>query len=211
MGNQFSWIDVINLAAAIASIMVAVVAIGIAVYFYVKGRDSEARASAVLTQIQTQVAALDRLAGKMLDRLTKAVTEPRPEQEALLMIVSTLNKIPESLAAGVRSPGDSVATAQEVVANAIGAHHYAAMANTALQLLVIGVDEGNDVYTRLESLIETSYQDVLYLDKVLSMIDGKLLESNRLKHLYDDTVQNWRPSVKSALDSYKVRHPVAVG
>lgn len=206
MNVQYPLPDVINLAAALASIVLAVVAIGLAVYFYVKGRDSEGRASSVLSQMQTQVGALDKLSGKMLDRLTRAAIEPRPEQEAILAIISALRQIPESLANGPRGPVTQGVPQGECIAALVAAYYYSSMANFLLQSLITAVDEGTGIYKNFEGLIEASCRDFRYLEDLLSDAGQSTLEGNRLRDLYEETIRNWRPWVRSAFESYKTRH-----
>ena len=211
MNYQYALLDVINAAAALASIALAVVAIGLAVYFYVKGRVSEGRATSVLSQIQTQVAALDKLSGKMLDRLTRTAIELRPEQEAILTIISTIRQIPESFANGSRSPVAQSVPQGEWIAALVAAYYYSSMANFLLQGMITSIDEGTGIYKNFEGLIETSYRDFRYLEELLTDAGQSTLEINRLRHLYEETIRNWRPWVRSALESYKTRHANSAG
>jgi hypothetical protein len=203
---QYPLLDVINLAAALASIVLAVVAIGLAVYFYIKGRVSEGRASSVLSQIQTQVGTLDKLSGKMLDRLTRAAIEPRPEQEAILTIISALRQVPESLANGPRGPVAQNVPQGEWIAALVSGYYYSSMANFLLQGMITAVDDGTGIYKNLEWLIEASYRDFRYLEDLIGEAGQSTLEGNRLRPLYEETIRNWRPWVRSAFESYKTRH-----
>jgi hypothetical protein len=208
---QYPLLDVINVAAALASIVLAVVAIGLAVYFYIKGRVSEGRASSVLSQIQTQVGTLDKLSGKMLDRLARTAIEPRPEQEAILTIISALRQIPESLANGPRAAVAQGAPQSEWIAALVAAYYYSSMANFLIQSMITTVDEGSGIYRNFEGLIETSYRDFRYLEDLLIDAGQSTLEGNRLRHLYEETIRNWRPWVRSAFESYKTRHANSAG
>ena len=206
MNNQYPLLDILNVAAALASIVLAVVAIGLAVYFYVKGRDSESRASSVLSQMQSQVGTLDKLSGKMLDRLTKASIDARPEQEAILAIISTLRQIPESLANGPRGPIAQSVPQGEWIAALVAAYYYSSMANFLLQGMITAVDEDTGIYKNFEGLVEASYRDFRYLEDLLADMGQVTLEANRLRPLYEETIRNWRPWVRSAFESYKTRH-----
>jgi hypothetical protein len=206
---QYPLLDVINVAAALASIVLAVVAIGLAVYFYVKGRDSESRASSVLSQMQTQVGTLDKLSSKMLDRLTRASIETRPEQEAILTIISALRQMPESLANGPRGPVAQSVSPGEWIAALVAAYYYSSMANFLLQGMITAVEEGTGIYKNFEGLIEASYRDFRYLEDLLGDTGQSTLEANRLRSLYEETIRNWRPWVRSAFESYKTRHASA--
>jgi hypothetical protein len=206
VNNQYPLPDVINVAAALASIVLAVVAIGLAVYFYVRGRDSEGRASSVLSQIQTQIGTLDKLSGKMLDRLTRVSVEPRPEQEAILTIISALRQLPEGLANGPRGPVPQNVPQGEWIAALVSGYYYSSMANFLLQGMITAVDDGTGIYKNLEWLIEASYRDFRYLEDLLGEAGQSTLEGNRLRPLYEETIRNWRPWVRSAFESYKTRH-----
>jgi hypothetical protein len=206
VNNQYPLLDIINLAAALASIVLAVVAVGVAVSFYVRGRVSEGRASSVLSQMQTQVGTLDKLSGKMLDRLTRVSIESRPEQEAILTIISALRQIPESLANGPRGSVAQGVSPSEWIAALVSGYYYSSMANFLLQGMITAVDDGTGIYKNLEWLIEASYRDFRYLEDLIGEAGQSTLEGNRLRPLYEETIRNWRPWVRSAFESYKTRH-----
>jgi predicted PurR-regulated permease PerM len=211
VNNQYPLLDVVNVAAALASIVLAVVAIGLAVYFYVKGRVSEGQASSVLSQIQNQIGTLDKLSGKMLDRLTRASIESRPEQEAILTIISALRQIPESLANGPRGSVAQGVSPSEWIAALIAAYYYSSMVNFLLQSMITTVEEGTGIYKNFEGLVEASYRDFRYLEDLLSDAGQSTLEGNRLRPVYEETIRNWRPWVRSAFESYKTRHANSAG
>jgi len=207
---QLTLLDGINLAAAMASIVLAVVALSLSLYLYVKGRDNEVRASSALSKIESQVGALEKLSGKMLDRLTKAVTDRSPEHEALEVVASAFKQLPDTLLAiGLQQPIRQTAPPEELISELIsamiGAYHYSGMSNVLLQFLILGFVEDKEDYKQTELFIEQSYQDVIYLERLLHSTDRALLEKNRLKNLYDAAFAGQRPFVKSALESYKKR------
>jgi hypothetical protein len=147
----------------------------------------------------------------MLDRLTRASIEPRPEQEAILTIISALRQIPESLANGPRGPVGQSVPQSEWIAALVAAYYYSSMVNFLLQGMITTVDEGTGIYKNFEGLVETSYRDFRYLEDLLADAGQSTLEGNRLRHLYEETIRNWRPWVRSAFDSYKTRHASSDG
>jgi len=64
--------EAFNIAASIASIILAVVAIWQAVHFYTQGKNTESRVETALSSIRAQVETLQSINGRTLDRLTKA-------------------------------------------------------------------------------------------------------------------------------------------
>jgi hypothetical protein len=71
-------IALIGLLASVASLILAVIAIWLSLYFYSKSKDTETEVRVVLGQIKQQTESLERLSARQLMRLTRAVTEPRP-------------------------------------------------------------------------------------------------------------------------------------
>jgi hypothetical protein len=72
--------------------------------------------------------------------------------------------------------------------------------------MITAVDDSTGIYQNLEWLIEASYRDFRYLEGLLGEAGQSTLEGNRLRPLYEETIRNWRPWVRSAFESYKTRH-----
>ena len=88
--------EIVGLVAGVVSVILAIVAIWQAMYFYSKGKDTESRAEAALVGIKAQVETLQAVNAKITERLTRFVTTPRNEaaQTAELFAI-TLRSLPE--------------------------------------------------------------------------------------------------------------------
>ena len=95
-----------SIVSSIVSIILAIVAIGLAVYFFVVGRNTETRVGSSLTKIETQAEMLQRLTGRQLDRLTKFVTEDkRPADDSRLTeFLALVMQVAKPLTEGVSLP-----------------------------------------------------------------------------------------------------------
>ena len=73
--------QIINVTAAIVSIILGILAIVLSLWFYRQTKDTEKEVSRSLSKIETQAEMLQKITGKQLDRLTKFVTAPRREKD----------------------------------------------------------------------------------------------------------------------------------
>lgn len=72
--------DAFNLAASIASIILAILAVAQATYYFAQTKSSEERVAVALADIKSATQSLEKLSGRYLDRLTKHVTENNSRQ-----------------------------------------------------------------------------------------------------------------------------------
>lgn len=89
--------EAINLASSIASIILAVIAIGMSVYFYTQSKNTETKVESSLESIKAQTDTLQKLTGKWMDRLTKYVTDSNPYDQTFIHIISALKELPTIL------------------------------------------------------------------------------------------------------------------
>lgn len=69
--------EAIGIIAGAVSVILAIVAIWQAMYFYTKGKDTESSVTSSLMGIKAQVETLQSVNTKITDRLTKFVTTPK--------------------------------------------------------------------------------------------------------------------------------------
>jgi hypothetical protein len=82
--------SILSFIASIVSLILSIVAIFLSAYFYTQAKNTEKAVSEALIEIKTQTGNLDKLTGKLLDRLTRFVTSPQPmdaTQEKLLEMI----------------------------------------------------------------------------------------------------------------------------
>lgn len=72
-------------------------AIWLSLQFFIKGKESEKQIALTLEGIKMQTDALQKLTGRWMDRLTRYATEPRPADEGLKLLLSTMADLPTAL------------------------------------------------------------------------------------------------------------------
>ena len=98
--------EIASIVGSIVSVIVGLVAISLAVYFYTQSKDTEGNVSTALASIQAQTEALQKLTGRWMDRLTRYATEARPSEEALVQLARAVVDMPANIASQLRSPED---------------------------------------------------------------------------------------------------------
>jgi len=69
-------LEIFSIAASIASIILAIVAIGLAVFFYRDSKSAESNVATSLEGIKTQSEILKEISARWMDRLMEYVTRP---------------------------------------------------------------------------------------------------------------------------------------
>jgi hypothetical protein len=131
-----------NLSLSIASLLtggaLSVLSIALSAYFYTQAKNTESRVQVSLGEIRQQTDSLNKLAGRMLDRLTRAVTEIRPahEERQLLVLVEAMRTMvhmsPQQQHVQAVEPDQQVPPVQVLAA----AYLHAAIANACIQSLL---------------------------------------------------------------------------
>ncbi len=195
------------ISASVASVIVAVVAIFLAAYFYTQSKNTELNAGRALTKIETQTEALQKLTARWMDRLTKYVTEPKPVDENLSLLVSALKEMPTNIASQFQAPGED-ATVQVLRAQLATAYmstyYYTAVLNVAVQAYLPPLDElqPDDMY---KWLVDQTHTDFSSLDVILGASDQSLLKTDSRYALYESASSYWKPSVKDSTMAYGTR------
>jgi hypothetical protein len=85
-----------SIIASFVSVIISVLAIWQAIYFYTQGKNTERNVQVALEAIKTQTDALQTLNARTLDRLTKYVTTPRDEStQTAQLFAATMRDIPD--------------------------------------------------------------------------------------------------------------------
>lgn len=200
-GTLIDWGMTIGVASLICTIILSVLAIGLSVYFYVQGRATETRITTALAEIRQQTTALDKLSGRLLDRLARAVTESaKPEHEERRMLL---------LFQAVRQFNSPTSTPREwspeergwVINIVAAAHFYAGVANVLLQHHVpasIG-----DVEEDVRRLVDMSCADFALSHSWL-VAPGVTIPEGNSAGLFS-WAQQWRPYVRDTLGVFAAR------
>lgn len=204
--------EVINLAAATASLILAVLAIGLAVYFYTQSKNTEATVSGLLEGIRAQTDALQKIVGKQMGQLIRGVTEqPGGDISVVYEMISAIKEIPINVTTLLQAPSSSAQSAQqsaqqwrqESLKAYICTYYYSALTNMGNQYYLppLAQLQDNDFFKRI---VDASHADFITLDIWFSSIDQHELQESPLYHLYREAV-NWKPFVKDTTAVYRER------
>ena len=206
-------VELWSIASSIASVVLAVLAIALSVYFFVIGRRTETSVSTSLSKIETQAEMLQKITGKQLDRLTRFVTEerPRPEDPQFQRMVEVFIQLAQPLSGSIaqthqRQPDAQVA--QELISCYIGLYYYAAVTNYWAQQFLPGAadyDDANEYHKLARKVVDQSASDFNAMAAILTQLYRGILAQNPLVHILEEAKGLWRDSVRSAADVFLAR------
>jgi len=193
-----------NLAASIASIILAVVAIAQATYYFVKTKASEERVAVALADIKSATLALEKLSGRYLDRLTRHVTENSARQsDDIYQLATLVAEIPRTRTEQLAKPTENSLTAeqvQEFVSLYILLHHYCALTNICAQLVlptVSEIDGNNQQQSQICAFVDMSYADFMFFETLLSGISSAVISESPHRMIYEETRSHRRKAVRN--------------
>ena len=189
--------DIINLATAIASIILAIIAFVQAIYFYTQTKNTESRVDAALSSIKTQVETLQTINGRTLDRLTKYVTTHREDgtSQVAQVLSTTLKELPAiflQLKVPAQNSTDTVMR-KEIVSGYICLWYYTANANINASFslpLVHEFDESNSYHAYIKDSIDRSYADFRYMSNIIENLSTEEINGSFYLNLHDDVKQS---------------------
>ncbi|SRR5258708_5147882 len=205
-----------SLVSFIVQTILAIVAVGLSLWFYDKAKTSEKSVEVALSAIQAQTGTLERITGRQLDRLTKAVTtmapggrlQPLPPE--LSDALAAVKHLPAALETKTTQLQETAARADacaaELRTTMIAAHYYAAVANRAWQNWVPAEPSSDDGATQM---VNVTAGDFWYTDQLLAGLNPELLTNNRLHHMYEWAQQIWKPYVMNTAQVYAHRQAEA--
>jgi len=129
-------LDWFSLVSSIASLILAVISIWLAVHFYSKSKEAEKAAAQLLTKLETQTGLINRVTTRMLDKYVTYSTSPKEPDESLLIMAQIVQS---SLSQGlpnnnqVSQEDNSEAVVQHLTTLYIVVMYYAAISNAFLQ------------------------------------------------------------------------------
>jgi len=189
-----SVVEAFNLAAAIASIVLAVVAIGLSIFFWMKGKDTETRVATALEGIRSQTDALQKLTGRWMDRFTRYATEPKPADRDADRPDSARPRNPcparwGSASAAVSGCGSAHRPSDRL-------RNYSVLLRRRREPLGPGLraDEPTDV---VKNVLQWTYTDYMFIDRALNGADQQRVEQSPLYNLYQHAL-NARGRVMTA-------------
>ncbi|MBY0225627.1 MAG: hypothetical protein K2Q28_07470 [Hyphomicrobium sp.] len=205
-----SQLEIFGVISSALSITLSVIAIWLSLHFYERSKESEKQLSNSLAKIDAQTEALQKVNAKWMDRLTKYVTTDTPAQPDpyFAQVVAVLTELPNAITTRMAKPDVNDAQSQlvdELLSSYIAIYHYAALTNFWAQFYLPSAaeyDAENSFHGLTKRVVDSSFQDFNHIAKLLQQADQKRLNRNPLVHLLDDTLTEWRDSVRSSSDVY---------
>lgn len=211
--TQASALEIWSIVSSIVSVILAVFAIALSIYFFVAGKRTEIKLASSLTKIETQAEMLQKLAGKQLDRLTKYVTEDRPGSidESIPQLITVLSQLPQTLIAQIQyssATADREQLVSELITCYIAIYFYTAQTNYWSQFYLPALadfEEAQPFHTLVKRIVDLSASDFQFIAAVLAKCDANRLNQSTVSHLLSETQTFWKDQVKSSTDVYVAR------
>ena len=207
--------DTVNLVAAAMTFVLGPLSIWLSLHFYSKAKDAEKETATALEAIKAQTGALERLTGKWMDRLTRYVTGPKPADESLTLLITTLAQMPTNLLSQFHTLGqggprpDTEALLAELTSCYIVIYYYVGISNVLGQSLLPDdpgeFDADDEGYALAQRVIDGSANDFAYMANLLQQVEPERLAASPYKHLLDEGVDVWRPQVRTTKQALRAR------
>ncbi len=206
-------VEIWSIVSSIVSVILAVFAIGISIWFFIVGRNTDKNVSNNLTEIKTQAEMLQKISGKQLDRLTKYVTEPRDTatNEILNEMIKVMAQLPSTLSSTFQqtnSTSDVSSLRSELISCYIALYFYTAQTNFWSRINLPNAsdfDKENHFDITCKKIVDMSTDDFDTMAKSLAKLDSPELSTNPLNHLLEETKTKWRDLVLNSSQVYEQR------
>ncbi|MBM9547798.1 hypothetical protein JWG40_12265 [Leptospira sp. 201903074] len=203
--------EIINLAAAISSIILALLSITISIWFFILSKKTEKETSISLSKIETQADSLQKLNSKWMDKLTNYVTTDRPNPVdthfSKLIEIITTRQITLSNTISNDLPRDYNSLDNDQISNLvscyIGLLFYSGQTNYWSQGYMPKIEEfieSDPFHNSIKKIIDTSYSDYFFILNILNQIDQSYIDGNALQGLYRESIDTIQPSIKNVAD-----------
>ena len=200
-----------SIIASIVSTILAVFAIGLAVFFYTQSKNTETHVKTALEGIRTQTDTLQKLTGRWMDRLTKFVTSPRNlESVEQRRLIETLKDLPRDIASQLPTPSSTTAQNQlllEIVTAYCALYYYTAISNYWAQWALPALEDfdANPLSQFIKDVVDNSYKDFNYIAATIGRIEPTLLTTSPLKHLFDKVETEYKQFIVDSTTAYARR------
>jgi len=202
--------NTVSLIASATSIILALLAIILSVWFFVLSKKTEKESSSSLTKIETQADSLQKLTGKWMDRLTKYVTTDRPSP--LEPAINTMfSQLPQAIIQFITqtqipsNKGDLSFTIEQYHITAISLYFYSAQTNYWCQRYLPHAkdfDENNDSHKLIRRIIDTSYADFHLIHNHLLNANQNDLSRSKVYNIYLETKDSLAQYIRSVADIF---------
>lgn len=194
-------IGTIGIIAGIVSIILAIIAIWQAMYFYSKGKDTESRVETSLVGIKSQVDTLQAVNAKITERLTRFVTTPRNDAaQSFELLAVTLRTLPE-IALKFLPPTQSAnepALRHEITLAYVAIWYYTATTNVwASFCLPPPEDFDPERHALIKRIVDQSAIDFRYMNQLVGQLNQQEIQSQQFQyaHLYTEVTRFLQPLI----------------
>lgn len=194
-----------SIAASLATIVLAILAIVLSIWFFVLAKKTETQTSSSLTKIETQADSLQKLTGRWMDRFTKYATSDRPSivDESFPQLLAIISQLPQTITATITQVSTRDAPEDTIYTLYIALYFYTAHTNYWAQSYfpkASEFDESNNFHQLVRRIIDMSHADFMVIAGILAKFDQTKLNQNTIVHLLNETKDFWRHNVKSTSD-----------
>lgn len=188
--------ETIGVISGVVSVILAIIAIWQAMYFYTKGKDTERNVGLSLMGIKTQVDTLQSVNTKITDRLTKFVTTPRNESaQTSDLLAAALRSVPDIVLKLLppAQPTNEVALRAELFLTYIAIWHSKAETNIWAAMSLprpADFDASNSWHTLCKNIVDRSAIDFKYMSGILNQIPPADIQASSYAHLYHEVVDS---------------------
>ncbi len=207
--TELTIVDWTSFAADAIAIVLGILAVGLAMYFYIAGRRTEKEVSNSLVKIETQAEMLNRVTMRQLDKLTEYATRPRggSEVENFAKYFDTLKGLAEG---GIKVTDGSQEqnAANEANMLRIALRFYVAQTNYWSQAFLPSAGENdptNDFEQYTKRIVDLSHADFGVVTSWMGSPTQGEIDTTGLRHLYVETNTRLVPEVRSVSDIYEQR------
>ena len=198
-------LNLTNSISSVVSIVLALLAIGLSVYFFVQSRNVQENVRTALAEITTQAGVLQKISFKQLDRLTRFVTE-RPDQQQdqqqLNRFLDATETISNVFQENLNHHQEGI---QKLVAETItcyiSIYYYSALTNYWAQGYLPPLDqfdEQNKSHVLARRAVDSSARDFSILAEILNKVTSEQLQASPMVNLLNEAQQTWRPFVRTS-------------
>lgn len=192
-------LSIVGLVAGVVSVIIAIVAIFQACFFYSRGKETEGRVESALEGIKSQVTTLKDVNSRITDRLARYATTPRNDSaQTAELFATTLQSLPE-IALKLAPPSqvsNDPALRTEITLSYVGLWYYAASANLwASFCLPRPEDFDADRHALVKRIVDTSAADFEKMSGLVAQLDQHEIQNPGFpfSHLYNEVVNHLQP------------------
>ena len=199
---------IVGLIAGVVSVIIAIVAIFQACFFYSRGKDTEGRVESALEGIKSQVSTLKDANSRITDRLARFATAPRNDSaQTAELFATTLQSLPE-IALKLAPPSqvsNDPALQAEVTLSYVGLWYYAASTNVwASFCLPRPEDFDAERHALVKRIVDTSAADFEKMSSLVAQLNQQEIQDPNFAfaHLYNEVVQHLQPLIGDTSEQF---------